>query len=240
VSETWLLDLGFRDYVETWQLQKELVRKRARDEIPDLLIFVEHPHVITLGRARPSRPPIRAAKLDVPVYRIERGGEATYHGPGQLVGYPILKLEGDRRDLHRYLCDLEEILIKTLGDFGLAAQRLPQATGVWTASHPPKKIASIGVAVRRWVTYHGFALNVTTDLKYFQLISPCGFDGSVMTSMERELGRKIDLDEVKARIISQYERCFRTHLGKPKRCPRSTSDRSAVVDPYFLSRLEFQ
>jgi len=205
VREAWLLDLGVREYREVWALQKELVRKRAADEVPDLLILVEHPHVITLGRGCRSRP----AKLDVPIYEVERGGEATYHGPGQLVGYPIVKLEGPRRDLHLYLRDLEEVLIETLADFALPAGRVPQATGVWTKSAPPRKIASIGIAVRSWVTYHGFALNVSTDLSFFKLISPCGFDPSVITSMERELGGNVSMEAVKESLKVHFAERFR-------------------------------
>jgi len=215
--EAWLLDLGLRDYKETWELQKELVARRIRGEVPDILVLVEHPHVITLGRKRPSQPPLRTPTLppDVRVYEVERGGEATYHGPGQLVGYPLLKLEGEERDLHRYLRELEELLIAVLGDFGIEAGRRAGATGVWTPRG--KKIASLGVAVRRWVTYHGFALNVSTDLSYFRLISPCGFDGSVMTSMERERGRPVALEAVKERVCAHFERRFgralRPHPG---------------------------
>jgi lipoate-protein ligase B len=211
VREAWLLDLGVREYHEVWALQKELVLKRGAAEIPDLLILVEHPHVITLGRRCSYQP----AKLDVPVYEVERGGEATYHGPGQLVGYPIMKLEGPRRDLHRYLRDLEEVLIETLDEFAIPAGRMPGATGVWTRSAPPRKIASIGIAVRSWVTYHGFALNVSTDLSYFQLISPCGFDSSVMTSMEQELGEHVGMGAVKERLKVQFAERFGLSFSLP-------------------------
>ena len=213
-QEAWLLDLGLRDYEETWKLQRALVERRIRGEIPDILVLVEHPHVITLGRKRPTQPPIRVPQVDVPVYEVERGGEATYHGPGQLVGYPLLKLEGEERDLHRYLRQLEELLIEVLQDFGIEARRRQGATGVWTPQG--RKIASLGVAVRRWVTYHGFALNVSTDLAYFRLISPCGFDGSVMTSMEWELGRPVALEDVKERVCARFAERFRREL-RPSR-----------------------
>jgi lipoyl(octanoyl) transferase len=210
MEAAWLLDLGLREYRDVWALQHRLVEQRIRDEIPDVCIFVEHPHAITLGRKSPKRSPIRTPQVEIPVYEIERGGEATYHGPGQLVGYPILKLEGERRDLHRYLRDLERALIDVLGDFGISAGRRPGATGVWTPEG--KKIASIGVAVRRWVTYHGFALNVNTDLRYFRLISPCGFDGSVMTSMGRELGRDVPMEVVRERTAARLEERFARKL----------------------------
>lgn len=212
VREAWLLDLGLREYAEVWELQRELVARRAYREIPDVLILVEHPHVITLGRKCPTRNPLQAPGMSIPVYEVERGGEATYHGPGQLVGYPIMKLEGERQDLHRYLRDLEGLLIRTLRDFGIPSQRRPGATGVWTKRN--KKIASIGIAVRHWVTYHGFALNVSTDLRYFQHIHPCGFDGSIMTSMECELGQVVDFEEIKRRMIAHYEECFGVRLRR--------------------------
>lgn len=212
--EAWLLDLGLQDYRDVWELQQRLVERRIRDEIPDVLILVEHPHVITLGRKRrsPTLMKIPPSNLEIPVYKIERGGEATYHGPGQLVGYPVIKLEGERRDLHRYLRDLEAFLIDVLSDFGIAARRRPGATGVWTAGTPSRKIASIGIAVRRWVSYHGFALNVSTDLECFRLISPCGFDGSVMTSMGEELGQEIGPDGVKERIVTRFAERFGVRL----------------------------
>jgi lipoyl(octanoyl) transferase len=207
-----LLDLGTRDYAEVWRLQHELVAQRIRDEIPDMLILVEHPSVITYGRRRSSYRPLQVSHLPFPVYEVERGGEATYHGPGQLIGYPIVKLEGSRRDLHRYLRDLEELLICTLGDFAISSQREPGATGIWTSQAPARKIASIGIAVSHWVTYHGFALNVSTDVNDFRFISPCGFNSSVMTSMERELGQSVSLDAVKERLLAHVERCLSMQL----------------------------
>ncbi len=209
----WLLDLGLRDYREVWDLQHTLVERRLRDEIPDVLILVEHPPVITLGRKRPSRQPLKLPpealqQRGIELFEVERGGEATFHGPGQLVGYPIFKLEGPFKDLHRYLRDLEALLIDALGDLGLKVQRREGWTGVWTCGDVPKKIASIGVAVRRWVTYHGFALNVSVDLEYFELISPCGFEGAVMTSLEHELGRPAPMEQVKGRVAQHFERRF--------------------------------
>lgn len=219
--DAWLIDLGRRDYAEVWKLQKQLVGERIRDQVPDALVLVEHPPVVTLGRHRqPDAFTSLSSERDVPLYEIERGGQATYHGPGQLVGYPILKLDAERRDLHRYLRDLEAVLMQALDDFGIPTQRSEGATGVWTSDRPSRKLASIGIAVRRWVTYHGFALNVSTDLRDFQIISPCGFNPEVMSSMTQELGRKMTLDEVKPSIRAHFQSRFDVHL-----CPRDMTDR---------------
>jgi lipoyl(octanoyl) transferase len=188
-----LIDLGRRDYQDVWQLQKDWVAARQRDAIPDTLIFVEHPDVITLGR-RLSAAANVLTPGDIPVVEIERGGDVTYHGPGQLVGYPILKLESDERDLHLYLRNLEEALIGVCGELGLEGVRNPGWTGVWIG---PRKVASLGIAVRRWVTMHGFALNVATDLTRFTAINPCGLEAEVMTSLEREAGRALTLAAIK-------------------------------------------
>jgi lipoate-protein ligase B len=183
-----LVDLGRRRYGEVLELQRQLCRQRMRGELAsDLLLLVEHEPVVTLGRAT------RATSLPVPVaglaargfevFDVERGGDVTLHAPGQLVGYPILDLTGWRRDLHWYLRQLEEVLIRGLDAVGVAAGRDPGRTGVWTGG---RKIASIGIHVKQWVTFHGFALNVTTDLAHFDLIVPCGLTGVTMTSVARE------------------------------------------------------
>jgi lipoate-protein ligase B len=194
VKEARLVDLGVRDFAEVWKLQLELVGARQRDEIPDTLLLVEHPHVITAGRSAK-----RENLLDLggtPLYEIERGGDVTYHGPGQLVGYPIFRLTDGERDLHVYLRNLEEAIIRALAGFGLTGARKPEWTGVWTADGG-RKLASIGVAVKRWVTLHGFALNVSTDLRRFAAINPCGLDAAVMGSMAGELGRPVAMAPVK-------------------------------------------
>jgi lipoate-protein ligase B len=193
-----VLDLGLADYAATWERQLALVEARPRDQAPDTLILVEHPHVITLGRRRDACANVLAAG-DVPVVEVERGGDVTYHGPGQLVAYPIVKLAEGERDLHRFLRNLEAAVIRTLGDFAIDAVRRPGATGVWVGD---RKICSIGIACRRWVTFHGLALNVATDLSYFARIAPCGFDAAVMTSMARELGRPVDLGDVKPHLAA--------------------------------------
>lgn len=186
MNEMVVVDLGIREYRAVWALQKELVERRAADEIPDTVLLLEHPHVITLGR-RGTREDVLDASI--PVVEVERGGEATYHGPGQLVGYPIVKLE-DRLDVTGYVRDLEEVLVRASRAFGVAAARDPRQSGVWVEG---RKLGSIGVAIHRNVTYHGFAHNVNTDLAYFQKIRPCGFDASIMTSMERELREAVPM-----------------------------------------------
>jgi lipoyl(octanoyl) transferase len=188
-----IIDLGIADYESTRNLQLEIVAARQQRATPDTLLLVEHPHVITLGRARAARDHVLAPG-DVPVVEIERGGDVTYHGPGQLVAYPILLLEDGERDLHRYLRGLEAAIIATLAALGVDAERRPGATGVWVGA---RKVASIGVACRRWVTFHGLALNVCTDLDYFTRIQPCGFAPEVMTSVAALLGRPVGVAEVK-------------------------------------------
>jgi lipoyl(octanoyl) transferase len=169
--------LGRMRYEEAHALQQELVRQRIEGTVGDLLLLVEHEPVITLGR-KSSRED--GAGLALPVFEVERGGEATWHGPGQLVAYPIVRLEGARRDLHRYLRDLEEVVIRVLAEFEVRGERREGLTGVWIGG---RKIASIGVAVRRWVAWHGLALNVHTDPEAFQGFRPCGLEGDVMTRL---------------------------------------------------------
>ncbi len=176
-----------------------MVVERQKGERRDALVLVEHPHVITVGRTRGALANILRAG-EVEVVEVERGGDVTYHGPGQIVAYPILQLEEGERDLHRFLRNLEEGMIRTLARWGIAGAREAGKTGVWVAG--ARKIASIGIACRKWVTFHGLALNVTTDLQYFARIQPCGFDAAVMTSMSSELGREVDLAEVRAALVS--------------------------------------
>jgi lipoate-protein ligase B len=192
----YLLDLGRMEYGEALQLQRELAAKRARSEIPDTLIMVEHDHVITLGR---KTTPANFRPQNVPVFQVERGGDATYHGPGQLVGYPIILLQD--HDVRRHVRNLEEAIARTLGWYGINGERLEGHPGVWVGG---RKVASIGVAVTDWVTYHGFALNVNTDLAYFELIRPCGLDPSTMTSMQKVAGKAFPFEDVKARFAREY------------------------------------
>jgi lipoyl(octanoyl) transferase len=200
-----LLDLGTREYGEVWATQRDLVAARQRDEIPDTLVLVEHPHVITAGRSAHRENLLETA--GIPIFEIERGGDVTYHGPGQLVGYPIFLLRAEERDLHRYLRNLEEALIRAVAGFGLAGDRKSGWTGVWTVGGA-RKLASIGVAVKRWVTMHGFALNVSTDLSRFAAINPCGLEASVMTSVSRELGRAIPVREMKTAVRQTFAEVF--------------------------------
>lgn len=204
--ETLLLDVGMRDYRLIWELQQRLVEARLEGRIPDVLILVEHPHVLTLGR-RGNRANLLSESL--PVYQVERGGDVTYHGPGQLVGYPILKLEGHEQDVHGYLRRIEEWLIRTVARFGIKAEVNQRQTGVWVGE---KKLASIGVAIKSWVTYHGFALNVNTDLSYFDKINPCGLESSIMTSLQRVLGKTVEMNDVKSNLEPLFEGVFRRKL----------------------------
>lgn len=195
-----MLDLGRTGYREAHVRQLAMVAERQRGERRDALVLVEHPHVITVGRTRGALANILRPG-EVEVVEVERGGDVTYHGPGQIVAYPILLLEEGERDLHRFLRNLEEGMIRTLDRWDIAADREPGKTGVWIQGQ--RKIASIGIACRKWVTFHGLALNVTTDLSYFARIQPCGFDAAVMTSMAHELGHDVSMTDVKAALVDE-------------------------------------
>jgi len=199
-----LLDLGSRPYAEVWDLQRKLVEARSKGEIPDTLVLVEHEHVITLGR---KTSPENFKPLEVPVFQVERGGDATYHGPGQLVGYPIVKM--DVPDVRGFVRSLEEVLIRAARAYSIDAGRRENHTGVWVGE---KKLASIGVAVTNWVTYHGFALNVNTDLSYFHLIKPCGLDPETMTSMERLTDGAIEMGSVKREVLRRFSEVFEVDI----------------------------
>lgn len=201
-------DLGVRDYDEVYHQQQELVTRLKHSESLDRLLFVEHPDVYTLGRRSSQQETDQA----FPTVSVERGGQITYHNPGQLVSYPILKLQEKERDLHKYLRRLEQVLIDLLEDFGLPAERRPGATGVWIVGKE-KKIASIGVAVSSWVTYHGTALNVHNDLSGFAKIRPCGFPSEVMTSMAVELRDACPtMEQAKEAYLRHFCRVFRRNL----------------------------
>jgi lipoyl(octanoyl) transferase len=199
-----VLDLGTQPFRDVWARQLALVDERQRGDAPDTLIVVEHPHVFTLGRRRDAAANVLAAD-GVDVVAIERGGDVTYHGPGQLVAYPIVAPDGAERDLHAFLRKLEEAMIRTCARVAVTADREPGKTGAWTGPRERrKKLGSIGIACRRWVTFHGLALNVTTDLAYFQRINPCGFDAGVMSSLAAELApAPIDSAAVRAALVAE-------------------------------------
>jgi len=206
MSKTLLVDLQTRDYKETLELQHRLVELRTQARQPDVFLLVEHPHVITMGKSARTE---NILSRTLPVYEIERGGDVTYHGHGQLVGYPILNLSSRGSDIGTYLRNLEKTLIQTLTHFGITAQRIQGRAGVWVGE---KKIASIGVAVRSSITFHGFALNVSTDLSYFAKVNPCGYHSSIMTSMKEQLGREISIADVKGPLIHTFGQVFDTEL----------------------------
>jgi lipoyl(octanoyl) transferase len=202
-------------YAEALDLQRRLVEERKGDQISDLLLFVEHPHVLTLGvrgdggRSHILASPETLAARGIEVFETGRGGDVTYHGPGQLVGYPIISLKPDRCDVHRYVRDLEEVLIRTAADFSVTSGRIHGLTGVWVGD---EKLAAIGVRISRWVTSHGFALNVTTDLDHFKLIVPCGIADRGVTSLGQLLGRPVGMQGVEERLIAHFCGVFNRSL----------------------------
>lgn len=190
------IDAGRMEYGAALDLQRSLTTRRTKGDIPDVLILLEHDHVITLGR---KTSPENFRPQDIPVFEVERGGDATYHGPGQLVGYPIFMLED--HDVRRHVKMIEDVLIGVVRTFGIEGEIVEGHPGVWVRG---KKLASVGVAVTQWVSSHGFALNVNTDLSYFNLIRPCGFDPGTMTSMERLTGKKVPFQDVKEAIKAGF------------------------------------
>jgi lipoyl(octanoyl) transferase len=203
--------LGRVPYPEALDLQRSLVEERRAGRVDDLLLLLEHPHVLTLGvRGDGGRSHILATadaleSRGVDVHEAGRGGDITYHGPGQIVGYPILDLRPDRCDVHRYVRDLEEVLIRTAADYGVAAGRVAGLTGIWVGHD---KLAAIGVRIGRWITSHGFAFNVTTDLSYFDLIVPCGIADRGVTSLSRLVGRPIERAGVEERLVARFAEVF--------------------------------
>jgi lipoyl(octanoyl) transferase len=202
--------LGMLPFQQALELQGELVSRRRDGEIPDQLLLLEHPHVITLGTSSQGDHVLLSREereeRGIQLFEVGRGGDVTYHGPGQLVGYPILSLAPDRKDLHRYLRDLEEVLIETLAGFGIVGSRQTGFTGVWTEGG---KIAAIGVRVSSgWISSHGFALNVDPDLSFFSSIVPCGISDRPVTSIRSVLGRSITFDEVLPPLVQSFERVF--------------------------------
>jgi lipoyl(octanoyl) transferase len=225
-------DLGHKDYKETWDYQESLfeeiveLKRKNRAENTDLptpnyFLFVEHPHVYTLGKSGHMENLLideaALAKKGATFYKINRGGDITYHGPGQIVGYPIIDLENFFTDIHKYLRSLEEVIIRTLADYGIKGERSEGETGVWLDVGTPfaRKICAMGVRASRWVTMHGFALNVNTDLGYFDNIIPCGIRGKAVTSLNVELSKeKVDTEEVKTNILKHFEEIFGVSIKK--------------------------
>ena len=216
-----VVDWGRREYAESLEAMRALVRARRAHAIDDTLVLVEHPPVVTVGVEGDDG---SAAASGLPVVRVERGGHATYHGPGQLVGYPIVDLDRRGRDVRRFVHDVEEIAIRTVGAFGLPAEHVRGRRGVWVAG--ARKIASVGIAVDHWITFHGFALNVDVDLAEFRRLRPCGFDGSIMTSVSREVGRRVRLEEVEPYVRKAWNEIFTAPPSTPAGPPARTATRS--------------
>lgn len=209
-------DLGRTAYADALRAQKEVVRRRVAGESPDVLLFVEHPDVITLGKVA-KREHLVAARPGTEVVETDRGGDVTYHGPGQLVGYPIVDLRGLRQDVKWYLERLEEVVIAAAARFGIEAGRREGMTGVWTGSG---KLAALGVRVERWVTSHGFALNVSTDLAAFDQIIPCGLPDRRVTSIERETRRRVPLEDARDAVVEAFGRVFGREMLHEAEAPR--------------------
>ena len=203
--------LGVVPYDEALALQRHLVEERRADRVPDLLLLLQHPPVITLGvkgdggRANVVATDEKLAELGIAVHETGRGGDVTYHGPGQIVGYPILDLKPDRCDVHRYVRDLEDVMIRVCADYGVAATRIKGLTGAWVGA---EKIGAIGVRLSRWITSHGFAFNVSTDLDHFKLIVPCGISDRGVTSLERVTGRRLSIAEVEDAMVLRFQDVF--------------------------------
>lgn len=210
-------DLGKMDYEKTWDLQKELHQRRKENSISDILLFVEHPHTYTLGKTAKKGNLISSEKYlnekGIAVFEIDRGGDITYHGPGQLVGYPIISLTEWKQDTHKYLRAIEEVIIRVCREYGLTTGRNENYTGVWIED---RKIAAIGIKVSNWITMHGFAFNVNPDLSLFKGIIPCGIQDKDVTSLEKELNKKIDMNEVKELILKHFAEVFSySHYYQP-------------------------
>jgi len=213
MPECWSFNLGRVNYAEALNLQRGLVSLRQKEKLPEILLFVEHNNVITFGRAGreanllSDEDSLRQAGVEV--FYIERGGDVTYHGPGQLLAYPLFDLNHWGNDLHLFLRDLEEVIIRTLAEYKLNAERIRGLTGVWVEG---KKVAAIGVAVKKWITLHGFALNVNTDLSYFRFIHPCGIADRPVTSMQELLGTEVNLKEVAEVAQDKFSKVFELNI----------------------------
>jgi lipoyl(octanoyl) transferase len=215
----WVVDAGRIPYGPACELQRQLVAARKERAVPDVLLLCEHPHVITLGR-NGGREHLLAgdrllAEKQIELHATDRGGDITYHGPGQIVGYPILDLAEHRRDVRWYVEQLEEVMIRTAADYGIAARRIEGRHGVWIdAPGGEEKLGALGVHISRWVTSHGLACNVSTDLRYFDWIVPCGIAGKRATSLERALGRPVACEEVRERLTAHFGDVFARRLER--------------------------
>jgi lipoate-protein ligase B len=213
----WVIDLGLVSYPRACDWQQWLVHARKTGAVPDLLLFCEHPHVITLGRNGKTEH-LRASQrlleqMNVEFHPTDRGGDITYHGPGQIVGYPIVNLAEHRRDVRWYVEQLEETMIRATADFGIAAKRFEDKHGIWIETPAgEEKLAALGVHLSRWVTSHGFAYNVSTDLRYFDLIVPCGIVGKRATSLEKTLDHTVNAEEVRTRLTQHFGRVFEREM----------------------------
>jgi len=218
-----ILDLGLIDYAEAWALQKRIVAARKADAMEDVLLLCEHPHVITLGRNGKREHLLASERVlrqrGVEFHATDRGGDITYHGPGQIVGYPILNLAEIRRDVVWYVRTLEEAMIRATAEFGIEVGREAGKTGIWarTASGAAEKLAAIGVHISRWVTSHGFAYNVSTDLRYFDLIVPCGISDRKPASLEKLLDRRVERAEAAPRIVRHFGGVFSLEMRETAR-----------------------
>jgi lipoyl(octanoyl) transferase len=215
--------LGLVPYADGLELQRRLVEERKADRIPDTLLLLEHPHVLTIGVKKTGRShilasPDRLASLGVEVFETGRGGDVTYHGPGQLVGYPILNLDPDRRDVHQYVRDLEEVMIRVCADYAIDAGRVSGFSGAWIkGTGGDEKIGAIGVRISRWITSHGFAFNVATDIEFFNLIVPCGIADRGVTSLASRLSRTPAMAEVEERVVARFSEVFGRTTQIPSR-----------------------
>ena len=232
MNKIFFKDLGSIEYGKAWEMQEELLQeglkvKSARitgdiaadAEIKNHLLLCEHPHVYTLGKSGHAENLLvndtRLKELNATYFKTNRGGDITYHGPGQVVGYPILDLEQFFTDLGKYMRGLEEVIIRTIAHYGIVGDRLPGSTGVWLDPQTPakaRKICAMGVRCSRWITMHGFALNVNSDMRYFDYIVPCGITDKAVTSMEKELGRKVDMQEVEEHIRREFGHVFEAEI----------------------------
>jgi lipoyl(octanoyl) transferase len=223
--------LGVIAYGDALAIQRALVEQRRAERVPDLLLLLQHPPVITVGvkgdggRSNIVATDVRLAELGIDVCETGRGGDVTYHGPGQIVGYPIIDLKPDRCDVHRYVRDLEEVMIRVCGDYGVRAGRITGLTGTWIGG---EKIGAIGVRISRWITSHGFAFNVNTDLQHFGLIVPCGITDRGVTSIQKVLGREVPIHEAEDRLVQHFAELF---AREPIESSSSPSPRRLIPQP---------